>query len=87
MKDFRAALSDDTGRSLGEVAGTFYSGTPGQGPVAGEFEVAEDGGLLQGALEGKPFRLEVEGTAVSIRIETAEAGSAEGMTRVRFAST
>jgi hypothetical protein len=86
MQDFHGTLSDATGRPLGAVEGTFYSAPAADGPAAGEFEIAEDGALLQAALEGKPFTLAVDGRSFTIRIESAEAGSAEGTTRAKFAT-
>jgi hypothetical protein len=56
-----------------------------QGPRQGEFEFQETDSFMQGVLEQKTFRLELDdGNRLTIRVGSVSASAGPGSSRVEF---
>jgi hypothetical protein len=85
MQPFRAALKDDAGEVIADVEGSIDSQEEAQGPRQGEFEFQETDAFMQGVLEQKTFRLELDdGNRLTIRVGSVSTNSAPGSSRVEF---
>jgi hypothetical protein len=80
-------LADDADQVIAEIEGSIQSPDETQGPRRGEFELEEDenGEFLQGVLEKKTFRLQVDdGSQLTIRVDSASATARPGYSQVEF---
>jgi hypothetical protein len=78
-------LTDDTGQAIGDIEGSIQSPEETQGPRRGEFELEEEGAFLQGVLEEKTFRLEVDdGSQLTIRVDSVSTIARPGYSKVEF---
>ena len=85
MQPFRATLTDDTGHEIGEIEGSIQSSGETEMPRKGEFEFQEIESFLQGVLEAKTFRLEVDdGSQLTIRVDSVSTSTRPGYSRVEF---
>jgi hypothetical protein len=85
MQPFRATLTDDAGHEIGEIEGSIQSPGETQRPRTGEFEFQEIESFLQGVLEAKTFRLEVDdGSQLTIRVDSVTTITRPGYSRVEF---
>ena len=85
MQPFRATLADDAGQAIAEIEGSIQSPDETRGPRRGEFQLEENGSFMQGVLEKKPFRLEVDdGSQLTIRVDSASTSARPGCSRVEF---
>jgi hypothetical protein len=86
MEPFRASLTTDEGQAIAEVEGTIESsGEASSGACKGRFEFQDTDSVMQGALDGTPFRLDCEdGTRHKIRVDAVTAGSKPGYSQAEF---
>jgi hypothetical protein len=85
MQPFRATLTDDAGQAIGEIEGSIQSPGETQGPRKGEFEFQETESFMQGVLEAKTFRLEVDdGSQLMIHVDSVSTITRPGYSRVEF---
>jgi hypothetical protein len=85
MQPFRATLKDDAGEAIADVEGSIDSPGEAQGPRQGEFEFQETDAFMQGVLEQKTFRLELDdGNRLTIRVGSVSANAGPGSSRVEF---
>ncbi len=83
MQPFRATLKDDAGEAIADVEGSIDSSQDAQGSRKGEFEFQETDAFMQGVLEQKTFRLELDdGNRLTIRVGSVSAIAAPGSSRV-----
>jgi len=88
MQSFRAALTDDGGQAIADVEGSIQSSEETQGSRQGEFEFQETESFMQGVLEQKTFRLELDdGNRLTIRVGSISAMDRPGYSRVEFSVT
>jgi hypothetical protein len=74
-------LTDPTGEASVEVEGTIAD----PGASRGEFTFTDSDAVLQGALEGKTFRLSIDdGTQLDVRLESVSAGDTPGTSHAEF---
>ena len=85
MQPFQATLADDAGQTIAEIAGSIQSPDETQGPRRGEFELEENGSFMQGVLEEKTFRLEVDdGSQLTIHVDSVSTSTRPGYSKVQF---
>jgi hypothetical protein len=85
MQPFRATLTDDAGQAIAEIEGSINSPDETQGPRRGEFEFQETDAFMQGMLEQKTFRLELDdGNRLTIRLVSVSVAARPGRSRVEF---
>jgi hypothetical protein len=85
MQPFRATLKDDAGEAIADVEGSIDSPEEAQGPRQGEFEFQETDAFMQGVLEQKAFRLELDdGNRLTIRVGSVSANAGPGSSRVEL---
>lgn len=85
MQPFRATLTDDAGQEIADVEGSIQSPEEAQGPRRGEFECQENESLMQGILDQKAFRLELDdGNKLTIRVGSVSTSTRPGYTTVAF---
>jgi hypothetical protein len=85
MQPFRATLTDDSGEAIAAVEGSIDSPEGSQGPRKGEFEFQETDAFMQGVLEEKTFRLDLDdGNRLTIRVGSVSAMAEPGSSRVEF---
>jgi hypothetical protein len=85
MQPFRATLTDDSGQAIAEIEGSIQAPDEAQGPRQGEFEFQETGEFMQGILEEKPFRLEVDdGSQLTIQVNSVATIARPGYSKVEF---
>ena len=85
MQPFRATLTDDAGGTIAAVEGSMDSPEEAQGPRRGEFEFQETESFMQGVLEQKTFRLELDdGDRLTIRVGSVSASAEPGSSKVEF---
>jgi hypothetical protein len=85
MQPFRATLTDGSGEAIGDIEGSIQSPEEAQGPRQGTFEVQENGSFMQGILEEKAFRLEVDdGSQLTIQVNSVSTIARPGYSKVEF---
>jgi hypothetical protein len=85
MRPFRATLTDDAGQAIADVEGSIDSPEETQGARRGEFEFQETGSFMQGVLEQKTFRLELDdGNRLTIRVASVSALTRPGSSKIEF---
>jgi hypothetical protein len=85
MRPFRAALTDDAGQKIADVEGSIGSPEEADGTRKGEFSLPETELFMQGVLEQKPFRLELDdGDRLPIRVGSVSSIDRPGYSRVEF---
>jgi hypothetical protein len=85
MQPFRATLTDSAGQAIGEIEGSIQSPDEAQGPRLGEFEFQETESFMQGVVEAKTFRLNVDdGSQLTIRVDSVSTITRPGYSRVEF---
>jgi hypothetical protein len=85
MQPFRAKLTDDSGHVIADIEGSIQSAGGTQGPRQGEFQFQETESFMQGVLEEKPFRLEVDdGSQVTIHVSSVSTIARPGYSKVEF---
>jgi hypothetical protein len=85
MQPFHATLTDDAGQAIADIEGSMDSPEEAQGPRKGAFEVEENESFMQGVLEQKTFRLELDdGNRLAIRVDSVSANAGPGSSRVEF---
>jgi hypothetical protein len=78
-------LADDAGQAIAEIEGSIQSSDETEGSRRGEFELEENGAFLQGVLEQKTFRLQVDdGSQLTIRVDSASPSAQPGYSQVEF---
>jgi hypothetical protein len=88
MQAFRAVLTDDGGQAIADVEGSIQSPEDTQGSRQGEFEFQETESFMQGVLDQKTFRLELDdGNRLTIRVGSVSASDRPGNARVEFSVT
>jgi hypothetical protein len=88
MQPFRATLTDDAGQAIAEIEGSIQSPSETLGPRKGEFEFQEVDSFMQGVLEAKTFRLEVDdGSQLTIRADSVSTITRPGYSKVEFSCT
>jgi hypothetical protein len=88
MQPFRATLTDDAGQAIADIEGSMESPDETRGQRRGEFELEENESFMQGVLEQKTFRLEIDdGDQVAIRVGSVSASTQPGQSRVEFSVT
>jgi hypothetical protein len=81
-------LTDDSGQAIAEIQGSIQSPDEAQGPRRGEFEIEENGEFVQGVLEAKSFRLDLdEGSSLAIHVESVSASTRPGYSKAAFSCT
>jgi hypothetical protein len=85
MQPFRATLTDNAGQAIADIEGSIQSPEETQGPRQGEFEFRETESFMQGVVEAKTFRLEVDdGSQLTIRVDSVSTITRPGYSRVEF---
>jgi hypothetical protein len=85
MQPFRATLTDDGGQAIADVEGSIQSPEETQGPRRGQFEIQESESFMQGALEQKTFRLQLDdGNRLDIGVGSISSVGRPGYSRVEF---
>ena len=80
-------MADEDGQAIAEVEGTIESPEEAAGARSGRFELQETESFMQGVMEGKPFRLRVDGgDALTIKVESVSAGSGPGSSEAVFST-
>ena len=88
MQPFRATLTDNAGPAIAEIEGSIQSPRETQGPRKGEFEFQETESFIQGVLETKTFRLDVDdGSLLTIRVDSVSTITRPDYSRVAFSSS
>jgi hypothetical protein len=88
MEPFRASLTTDEGQAITEVEGTIESPEEASsGACKGRFEFQDNDSVMQGALDGTPFRLDCEnGARLTIRVDAVTGGPKPGYSQAEFSS-
>jgi hypothetical protein len=89
VQPFRAALTDDddAGQAIADVEGSIHSPEETPGLRQGEFELQETESFMQGVLEKKTFRLELDdGNRLTIREGSVSSIAGPGSSRVEFSA-
>jgi hypothetical protein len=88
MEPFRASLTTGEGQAITEVEGTVESPEEASsGACKGRFEFQDNDSVMQGALDGTPFRLDCDnGTKLTIQVAAVNAGSKPGYSQAEFSS-
>jgi hypothetical protein len=85
MQPFRATLTDDSGQAISTIEGSIQSPEDTQGARQGEFEFQETASFMQGVLEGKTFRLDVDdGSRLTIQVDSVSTIARPGYSKVVF---
>ena len=85
MRPFRAKLTDDSGQAIADIEGSIQSADESRGPRQGEFQFQETESFMQGVLDQKTFRLELDdGNRLTIRVGSVSAMTGPGSSRVEF---
>src|SRR5262245_52852775 len=87
MNQFRASLENENGEAIADVQGEIES--PGEAGAArsGRFEVQETESFMQGVMEGKSFRLRVDGgEELAIKVESVSTSSSPGTSEAEFST-
>jgi hypothetical protein len=85
MQPLRATLTDDSGQAITEIEGSVQSPEEAHGPRQGQFELEENAAFMQGVLEEKTFRLEVDdGSQLTIRVNSVSTPPRPGYSKVEF---
>jgi hypothetical protein len=88
MQSFRATLTDDAGQEIADVEGSIQSPDEAQGPRRGEFEFPETESFMQGVLDQKAFRLDLDdGDQLTIQVGSVSTSARPGYSRVEFSGT
>jgi hypothetical protein len=88
MQPFRAALTDDAGQAIADIEGSIQSVAEAQGVRRGNFEFPESESFMQGVLEEKTFRIELDdGSRLDIHVDAVSGGAGPGRSRVEFSSS
>jgi hypothetical protein len=78
-------LTDDSGQAITNIEGSIQSPEETHGPRQGLFEIEENGAFMQGVIEEKKFRLEVDdGSQLTIHVNSVSAISRPGYSKVEF---
>ena len=87
MESFRALLADEGGQGIAEVEGTIEPSQEAAGARSGRFELQETESFMQGVMDGKTFRLQMDGGDVlTIKVESVSAGSGPGTSEAKFST-
>jgi len=87
MDSFHASLADEGGQGIAEVDGTIESSEEAAGARSGRFELQETESFMQGVMDGKTFRLQMDGGDVlTIKVESVSAGSGPGSSEAKFST-
>jgi hypothetical protein len=79
-------LTDDAGQAIADIEGSIQSADESRGPRQGEFQFQETESFMQGVLEEKPFRLEVDdGSKLTIHVDSVSNAVEPGSSKVKFA--
>jgi hypothetical protein len=85
MQRLRATLTDDSGQAITDIEGSIQSPEEAHGPRQGQFEFEENGAFMQGVLEEKTFRLNVDaGSQLTIHVNSVSTISRPGYFKVEF---
>jgi hypothetical protein len=78
-------LTDDVGQAIGDIEGSIQSPDETQGQRQGEFEFRENESFMQGVLDQKAFRLDLDdGTRLTIRANSVSTTDRPGYSKVAF---
>ena len=87
MEPFRASLADEDGQAIAEVEGTIESQEESAGARSGRFELPDTASFMQGVLDGKTFRLRIDGgDALTIKVESVSPSSRSGSSEAAFST-
>lgn len=87
MAPFHAALADENGQAITEVDGTIESPEEATGPRSGRFELQDTPSFMQGVMDGKTFRLQVDaGDAFTIKVDSVSISSRSGYSEASFST-
>jgi hypothetical protein len=87
MNPFHASLADEDGQAITEVEGTIESPEEAAGARSGRFELQDTESFMQGVMDGKTFRLQVDdGDAFTIRVESVSVSSRSGYSEALFST-
>ncbi|WP_406698334.1 hypothetical protein V5E97_05690 [Singulisphaera sp. Ch08] len=87
MEPFHASLAAEDGQAITEVDGTIESPEEAAGARSGRFELPDTESFMQGVLDGKTFRLQVEGgDPLPIKVESVSVGSRSGFSEAQFST-
>ncbi|AGA24509.1 hypothetical protein [Singulisphaera acidiphila] len=87
MEPFHASLADEDGQTITEVEGTIESSEEAAGVRSGRFELQDTESFMQGVLEGKTFRLQLDGgNPFTIKVESVSIGSRSGFSEAQFST-
>lgn len=87
MDSFHASLADEDGQTITEVDGTIDSPDQSAGTRSGRFELQDTESFMQGVMDGKPFRLQVDGgDALTIKVESVSISSRPGFSEALFST-
>jgi|GEM_PF-3056421 len=87
MENFHASLADDTGQSIAEVDGTIESSEEAAGVRCGRFELEDTPAFIQGVMDEKTFRLQVEGgDTLTIRVDSISTAAKSGYSVAAFST-
>jgi hypothetical protein len=78
-------LADDGGQAIADIEGSMQSSEETRGPRQGEFQFQETESFMQGVLEQKTFRLDLDdGDRLTIRVGSVSPVARPGYSRVEF---
>jgi hypothetical protein len=87
MEPFQASLADENGQAITEVEGTIESPKAAAGARSGRFTLQDTESFMQGVLEGKTFRLQIDGgDAYTIKVDSVSISSRPGYSEAIFST-
>jgi hypothetical protein len=87
MQPFRASLTDDAGQAIADVEGSIQAPEEAEGARRGSFEFQDTGSLMQGVMDGTPFRLDLDdGSRLTIRVDSVKVSSNPGYSVAAFSA-
>ena len=85
MQPLRATLTDDSGQPITDIEGSIQAPEETEAPRQGEFELEENGAFMQGVLEKKTFRLDVDdGSQLTIQVNSVAPIARPGYSKIEF---
>lgn len=87
MEPFHGSLADEDGQSIAEVDGTIESSEEAPGICSGRFELQDTPSFIQGVMDKKTFRLQVDdrGTLM-IKVDSISTGPKSGYSEAEFST-
>jgi hypothetical protein len=86
MQPFRATLTDDAGQEIANIEGSIQSAQESRGPRQGDFQFEETDSFMQGVLDDKTFRLQMDdGSNLRIHVNSVSTAAGPGASKVEFA--